>query len=183
MKSFLLTLVLCAAALGQSTLPNTPSASKCWQSLFDETGKQVIYTEVPCDSIPAWHTVSVSEVPKNRFSFIGIEPKITTLGWKETFNSKTFWATHSVFATSIVADEYVTLRGESHGCLERGQFGGYHVSYGRLGSVDWGTFGAVTVIDLLLRKAGIPIAPYTDPLVGAAKHGLGVYNWTQTGCL
>jgi hypothetical protein len=107
----------------------------------------------------------------------------TPLGWHETFTSKTFWSTHSVYALSIAADEYVTLRGESHGCLEHGDAGGYHVSFGRMGAVDWSEFGGITLLDLALRKVNIKIAPYSTPLIAAAKHGLGVYHWTQTGCL
>jgi hypothetical protein len=177
MKYVLLLLVLTGTAIAQE-FPDAPSASSslsgtmCQQgSSIDEQGN-VTYKEVFCEGIPQW--------PEHKYR---AGYSATPLSWKKTFNGKLFWTMHGIGALGIVADEYVTLRGESHGCLEQGNSGGYHVSFGRMGTVDWATFGGVTIFDLFLRKINIRIAPYTTPLVLGAKHGLGVYHWTQTNCL
>jgi hypothetical protein len=119
----------------------------------------------------SWHTISAYEPPK-------------PMSWHETFSSKTFWTFAAVNALATAGDEYMTLRGESHGCAEANQFGQpYHVSMGRMGSVDWPIWFGETAAGLLLRKVRMKFAPYAASAVGAEVHGHAMYKWARTGCM
>ena len=82
----------------------------------------------------------------------------------------------------MAGDEYMTLRGERHGCYDQGDQGPYHASFGRMGAVDWSSFAGVTAIGLLMRKVKIPIASYAALGAFGARHVQGMYNWSKTGC-
>ena len=131
----------------------------------------------PC---PRWETRLIGQYPPPKYQ------ERPQLSWKQTLASKSSlysWTVAGVSAASIIGDERDTLIGESHGCLEKGTFGGYHVSLGRMGAVDWPIWLGVNTFSVYLRKLKIPIAPYSTPLVLAAKHSLGMAHWYQTGCL
>jgi hypothetical protein len=121
--------------------------------------------------------------PKSRWRAIEPYTPPTPRSWGETFKSKTFWAVDAVPLVAIAGDEYMTLRGERHGCFEQGNSGPYHVSFGRMASVDIGAWAAVTGVSLLMRKWRVPMAEYAGPLAMAGKHGLGMAHWAQSGCL
>lgn len=162
-------------------LPDEPSV-ECSSVTMMADGT-IEHHVLPCTALPQdWRVIKIQQ-PKYRFSFIGLSGPIHSLSWGETAKSKTFWIAHGIAVLSIAADEDTTLRAERHGCLEHGDVRPYHTTLGRMGTVDGASWLALTTVDFFLRKAGIPIAPYTSPLVMAAKHGLYVYDGTQTPCL
>lgn len=132
----------------------------------------IAYETIPCSDIPP--------VPPTRHAEYRPPP---ALSWSKTFKSKSFWIADAGAALATAGDEYMTLRGESHGCSEANQFGlPYHVSFGRMGSVDWGSFAAVTGVGLMMRKFHVVIAPYAPIGVFGFLHGRGMYRWARTGC-
>jgi hypothetical protein len=176
MKFFLLSLLLFAArAFAQnSELPDhpTPDATTCTQN----NGK-------PC---PKWLHKLVGQHPLKHTDFYNPALDSGELSWHDTFFSRSaipLWAAAGVSAASVIGDERDTLIGQSRGCYERGKFGPYKVSLGRMGSVDWPTWFGINAFSFTLRKLRIPIAPYAGPLTFAAKHSLGMAHWHQTKCL
>ena len=137
----------------------------------------------PCSE---WLRKLIGQYPSRKEGFYNPALDSRKLSWHDTFFSKSaipMWAAVGVSAGAVIGDERDTLIGESHGCYERGTFGPYHVSLGRMGSVDWPTWFGITTFSFILRKLGIPVAPYAGPLTFAAKHSLGMAHWHQTGCL
>lgn len=168
----LLSALLITGVLYAQDLPDAPSVT-CTHA----NGK-------PCSKIL---TELIGQYPPARnTSFSNPDLDSRKLSWHDAFFSKSaipLWAATGVYAASVIGDERDTLIGESHGCYESGTFSGYHVSLGRMGSVDWPTWFGLSAFSFTMRKLGIPILPYAAPLTSAAKHSLGMAWWHQTGCL
>lgn len=110
----------------------------------------------------------------------GAPSRIHPLTWKQTFQSKTFWALTGIHAAAMLKDEQDTLNGEAQGCsLEQGDHGPYYAHRGDLMKTDLPIFFGVTVGSALLRKTGIPFAWAAMPLTGAGRHAYGSYQWHQ----
>jgi hypothetical protein len=109
---------------------------------------------------------------------------LRSLSWSKTFKSKTLWAVEGIEAAAIIGNERDVFIGASRGCLVSGENGPYKPSFGRVGVVDWAfQFLPSTVVGVLFRKIGLPLAPYSMQLTMAAKHSLAMAHWHQSGCL
>lgn len=161
------------------SIPDTPSTVENTSQIRDcrhHNGK-------PCSE---WLRKLIGEYPPKKEGFYNPALDSRKLSWRDTFFSKSaipLWASVGISGAATFGDERDTLIGESHGCYERGTFGGYHVSLGRMGSIDWPTWFGVSAFSFTLRKLGIPVAPYAGPLTLGAKHSLGMAHWHQTSCL
>lgn len=167
-------LVLSNAACAQDELPDHPQ-----RKLSTCTTKN----GTPC---PEWLHKLIGQYPPKSTGFYNPTLDSRKLSWHDTFWSKSaipMWATAGISAAAVIGDERDTLIAESHGCLEHGEFGPFHTTLGRMGSVDWPTWFGVNAFSFTLRKLGIPIAPYAGPLTLAAKHSLGMAHAYQRGCM
>jgi hypothetical protein len=167
-------LALTTAACAQAELPDHPQPEPTTCKTND--GK-------PC---PEWLHKLIGQYPPKKVGFYNPTLDSRKLSWHDSFFSKSavpLWAASGVSAAALIGDERDTLIGESHGCFEKGEFGPYKVSLGRMGAVDWPTWFGINALSFTLRKLGIPIAPYAGPLTFAAKHSLGMAHWHQTRCM
>jgi len=95
--------------------------------------------------------------------------------------NKKFILTHALMFASIVYDDEVTHQGIAHHkCTEANA--SPHPSRGELYVKDLPVAVAVTAFDYFLARKHILIAPYTNPLVGAAKHFYGGTEWFTGNC-
>lgn len=108
------------------------------------------------------------------------QSQLTSRTWHETFTGKTFWFVHGLYLTTWVIDAEVTHQGLAHHkCTEANGNLPAYPSRGQLYRLNLIQFGAVTGIDLLLRKFGVPIAPYTTPLLMAGRHAYAAQEWSS----
>lgn len=127
---------------------------------------------------------SCAQLPDAPSAVKSQESQLQVLTWKQTVSgrhAKLFWAAHALFLASIVADVELTHQGLAHHkCIEN-SIDFTHPSRGHMYAKDLSFFAGFTVADLLLRKAGVPFAPYVAPMIGAGKHAYGAYGW-PSGC-
>jgi hypothetical protein len=112
------------------------------------------------------------------------DSRLVTRSWGETLTGKgstPFWIAHGIFFAATVFDIEATHQGLAHHqCVENSVDMPYP-SRGHLYRHDMMFFAGFTVADLLLRKAGVPIAPYSAAAVGTVVHARGGAKWL-TGC-
>ena len=114
--------------------------------------------------------------------------RIHPISWKDTVSGRgsfLFWTAHTISFLANVADAEATHQGLAgcHNWVEKNPELPRHPSRGdlyRYNMLGWGGFMAA---DFLLRKAGIPIAPFAAPIQGTYVHVKGTMTWANHGCL
>ena len=102
---------------------------------------------------------------------------LTPNTWKKTLDWK-FATVHGIYFGAMMFDQHETLRGEAMGCaLEQGDPTPYYAHRGDLMKKNLPYFAGITVVDMLLRKVGVPIAWVAGPAVATTKHIQGGINW------
>lgn len=102
-----------------------------------------------------------------------------TQTWRQTLDWK-FAAVHGVYLAAMLFDQHETLKGEAAGCaLEEGDPTPYYAHRSDLMKKNMPFFAGITVVDALLRKAGVPIAWMAGPGVATVKHVQGGVHWIQ----
>ena len=97
--------------------------------------------------------------------------------WKKTLDWK-FAAVHGTYFAAMMFDQHETLKGEAAGCaLEQGDPVPYYAHRGDLMKKNLPFFAGITVVDMLLRKVGVPVAWMASPAVATTKHVQGGLNW------
>lgn len=173
----------------QETLPDAPSVSQPEPSLPNGTGIVTILGRGDLSgqiagtggaiSLGADTLTLAPEVPDAPDPQPAAEPsRIQVRSWHDTLHGKLFWAEHGTWLLATVADAEVTHEGIArHVCTEGNPELPSHPSRGQLYRYDLSFWGGFTIADLLLRKAGIPFAPYVAPMIGAGKSIHGAASW------
>lgn len=125
----------------------------------------------PC---PAWLHKLIGQYPP-------IKQQYVYPTWQETLtghHAVMFWSAQGLAVASSVADIEITHQGLAHhNCVEGNDELPQHPSRGHLYAYTFAFTGPVVGFDLLMRKLGIPIAPYAPALVAAGKHAYAAYQW------
>ncbi|MGA8762206.1 MAG: hypothetical protein WB562_04875 [Candidatus Sulfotelmatobacter sp.] len=92
--------------------------------------------------------------------------------------NKKFVAVHAAFLGSIVYDTELTHQGIAHhNCAEANPNLGSHPSRGKIYRQNIPAFSAVSGLDWVTAKTGIPYLPYIGPVVGTVVHLTAGSKW------
>lgn len=157
-------LLLVSSFCAAQNLPDAPQPST---TCVEKNGK-------PC---PEWVHKLVGQYPP-------LPEQYTYPSWHEATtggHAFLFWSTEGLAVASTIADIEVTHQGIAHHvCTEGNEALPPKPSRGQLYANGFEYTGPLVAAGFLLRKLGIPFAPYAPALVIAGKHAYGAYSWR--GC-
>lgn len=129
----------------------------------------------PAQNLPDAPYMSATTVHNSPASFD--HPRVQrSLDWR-------FISAHGIYASALVFDDLVTIRGVSHGCAEANPDLGPRPTGKQLAIHGAIEFAAVTAMDYLLKRTHVPGLSYVGVGIGTLKHVRGGVEWVRTNCL
>lgn len=137
----------------------------------------LLFTTLTAAQSPRPHT-EASALPDAPLAQQSEPLRLHPLTWHQTFTGKMFITDHTAWLLAALGDAEVTHEGIAHHlCHEGNPELPNFPSRGDLYRYNLGFWGGFTVVDLLLRKAGVPWAPYIAPMIGGYKNIRGASSW------